>query len=246
MDKRELKLSVTNCYLIRTGNKYLLIDTGYEEDWRLFSQRLTDVGVSLSEISHILLTHHHDDHCGLLNRILEKNPDIRLIMSYRAKDFLSAGKNDQTHGGMYVNKRIKLLFSFIKIFDTRWKTHSFPPYQAREIDILVKGEADLKDIGINLNGRIIETPGHSMDSISLVFEDGDCIVGDSAANFPQFLGTKYCVILIEDLEAYYESWRKLISEGARQIFPAHGRPFPGEKLEQNIDHNSRRHMAAIS
>jgi glyoxylase-like metal-dependent hydrolase (beta-lactamase superfamily II) len=97
-----------------------------------------------------------------------------------------------------------------------------------------------------LNGRIIETPGHSLDSISVVFDDGDCFVGDAAANLPQFLGTKYCVILIEDLEAYYTSWRKLISEGARQVFPAHGKPFPAEKLEQNIYKNSGSQMVMIS
>ncbi len=246
MDKKELKLSVTNCYLIEIGNKYLLIDTGYEDDWGLFCKRLKAVGVGLSEISHIILTHHHDDHCGLLNRILEENPDIQIIMSYRAKDYLLAGKNHHADRGGYVNKRINLLFSLIQIFDKRWRTHPFPPYQSRVMDILIKGETHFKEIGIGLNGRIIETPGHSLDSISIVFDDGDCVVGDAAANLLRFAGTKYCVIIIEDLEAYYKSWRKLISEGARQIFPAHGKPFPAEKLEQNIDKNSRKHMVMIS
>jgi hydroxyacylglutathione hydrolase len=245
MNKKDLKLSVTNCYLLEIGNKYLLIDTGYQEDWGLFIERLKEVGVSLSEISHILLTHHHDDHCGLLNRVVENNPDIQIIMSYRAKDYLLAGKNHADCVG-YVNERVNLLFSLVRLLDKRWKTHPFPPYQSRGKDILVKGETNLKAIGIGLNGRIIETPGHSLDSISVVFDDGDCFVGDAAANFPQFLGTKYCVIIIEDLEAYYASWRKLISEGARQLFPAHGKPFPAEKLEQNIYKNSRSHMVMIS
>jgi glyoxylase-like metal-dependent hydrolase (beta-lactamase superfamily II) len=246
MDKRELKLSVTNCYLIEMGNKYLLIDTGYENEWGLFCKRLKEVGVGLYEISHIMLTHHHDDHCGLLNKMLEENPDIQIIMSYRAKEYLLTGKNDNTHGGCYVNKRVNLFGSLIKIFDKRLMTHAFPPYQSRVMDILVKGETYFKEIGIELNGRIIETPGHTLDSISILFDDGDCVVGDAAANFPRFLGTKYCVVIIDDLEAYYKSWRKLISEGARQIFPAHGKPFPAEKLEQNIDKNSRKHMVMIS
>ena len=245
MDKRKLKLSVTNCYLIEIGNKYLLIDTGYENEWKLFCKRLKEFGIGLSEISHILLTHHHDDHCGLLNKVLEENPDIRIIMSYQAKDCLLEGKNDQSHGLAYVNKRVNLLISLIQIFDKRWKTHAFPLYQSRGIDILVKGETHLKEIGIGLNGRIIETPGHSLDSISVVFDDGDCIVGDAAANI-RFAGTKYCVIIIEDLETYYQSWKKRISQGARQIFPAHGKPFPAEKLEQNINRISKKHMVVIS
>ena len=80
----------------------------------------------------------------------------------------------------------------------------------------------------------------------MVFDDGDCIVGDAAANFPQLLGTKYCVIIIKNIETYYASWRKLIAAGARQIFPAHGGPFPVEKLEQNIYKNSQKHLVTIS
>lgn len=63
-----LKLSVTNCFPVKTYNKYILIDTGYEHDWKLFSRRLKEVNVGLSEASHIILTHHHDDHFGLLNK----------------------------------------------------------------------------------------------------------------------------------------------------------------------------------
>mgnify|MGYP003515065395 FL=1 len=45
-----LKLSVTTCYLvkIKTDEKFLLIDTGYEEDWDLFQRRLKEVNVELS------------------------------------------------------------------------------------------------------------------------------------------------------------------------------------------------------
>ena len=71
-------------------------------------------------------------------------------------------------------------------------------------------------------------------------------MGDAAANFPQLLGTKYCVIIIEDIEAYYASWRELISAGAGRIFPAHGGPFPAEKLEQNIYKNNQKQMVAMS
>ena len=238
----ELKLSVTNCFLIKTHKKYILIDTGYEYEWELFCERLKEVSVSLSEISHIILTHHHDDHCGLLHKILEKNNDVKIVMSYFAKDLLLKGENDRTHGGGLVNKRIKLLLYLKQFYISmvlkkpvnRKDNLKFPPYKVRENDILVSEEKTLKEIGIELNGKMIETPGHSIDSISVLFDDGDCIVGDAAANFLQFAGTKYCVIFISDIHEYYKSWRKIISEKAQRIFPAHGKPFAVEKLVKNI------------
>ena len=95
-----LKLSVTNCFLIKNQTKYILVDTGYEYEWELFCERLKTAGVSISEISHIILTHHHDDHSGLLNKILAENNDIKVVMSYLAKDLLLKGENDQSHGGI--------------------------------------------------------------------------------------------------------------------------------------------------
>lgn len=32
--------------------------------------------------------------------------------------------------------------------------------------------------GIGIDGEIIRTPSHSRDSVSLMLDDGDCIVGD--------------------------------------------------------------------
>lgn len=121
------------------------------------------------------MTHHHDDHCALLNKIVEKN--------------------------------------------------RFPPYKARENDIVFDGETELSDIGINLPGKIIETPGHTVDSVSILFEDGDCFVGDAAANMLRFAGTKYCIVFIMNLKEYYESWIKIMKENAKMIYPAHGKNF---------------------
>ncbi len=253
MELITLKLSVTNCFLIKDKAKYILIDTGYECEWELFCKRLKEINVSINEISHIILTHHHDDHCGLLNKILEVNDRVIVVMSYLAKDLLLKGENDKSHGGGLVNKRIGLLWMFsakrIKIMITLKKyvdpkrNLKFPIYKLRDKDILITGETRLKDIGIQLNGTIIETPGHSIDSISILFDDGDCIVGDAAANMLLFAGTKYCVIFICDIDEYYKSWSKIISMGTKEIFPAHGKPFTIEKLKQNIGKNKKKDMA---
>jgi glyoxylase-like metal-dependent hydrolase (beta-lactamase superfamily II) len=52
--------------LVKAGDRYILVDTVYEDDWDLFLRRLSENCVSLSQLSHVILTHHHNDHCGLL------------------------------------------------------------------------------------------------------------------------------------------------------------------------------------
>ena len=241
----KIKLSVTNCFLVQAGDKYILVDTGYDWEWEAFCFRLEEARVSFADISHIILTHHHDDHSGLLNNIVKENPGIKMVMSRHAKDLLLKGKNDDTNGGSYLNKRIEILVNLKQKSDKRW-TSSFPVFIARKDDILLEKEVSLRDLGIELDGKIIETPGHSIDSISVIFDDGDCIVGDAAVNFLQFAGTKYCAIYIESMEEYYRSWRKIMVAGAARIHPAHGESFGVDKLNKYINANSKSITTKIS
>lgn len=249
-----LKLSVTTCYLIRAGEKYILIDTGYEEDWDLFRLRLKEINVNLSQISHIILTHHHDDHCGLLHNILNENSSIRIVMSESCKELIRKGENDRTHGGGLLNKRVAFLIRRKQLYVSlilrkkidKSKNLKFKPYEFRENDIIVNGETPLRKIGIPLDGRIIETPGHTVDSVSILFSDGDCFVGDAAANMLRFAGTKYCVIFIYNMDEYYKSWEKIVKDSAKRIFPAHGRPFSADKLIKNIGKNKASNIVHYS
>jgi hydroxyacylglutathione hydrolase len=253
MKTKTLRLSGTNCFLVKNGERYVLIDTGYEEDWELFQKQLGKSGVGLNELSHIILTHHHDDHCGLLNKITRENEAIQVVVSSHANDLLVKGENDQTHGGGMINHWVRRLWILKQLFLSvrlmKWvdkkNNLKFPPYLVRGNDLLVSGETRLRDVGIKLDGTIFETPGHSLDSISILFDDGDCFVGDAAANFLQFAGTHYCVIFVTDLAEYYRSWESIISRGAGKILPAHGEPFSVDKLKQNLGRNKKENMVLI-
>ena len=143
-----LKLSLTNCFLIKAEDHYVLIEVGDEDDWDLFRRRLNEAGVELSQISHIILTHHHNDHCGLLNNILQEDDSIRVVMSHLCKDLILKGENDLTHGGGFLNRRCAVMFRL------RGMSMEFPSYRLRNCDILVTGDTALREIGIPLDGKI--------------------------------------------------------------------------------------------
>jgi glyoxylase-like metal-dependent hydrolase (beta-lactamase superfamily II) len=116
----------------------------------------------------------------------------------------------------------------------------FPPYRLRTDDIVVHGSRDettLRRLGVQ--GAVIASPGHTVDSISVLLDSGDAFVGDAAANFLGFAQTRHCVVFVTDLDEYYRSWQRLIEAGARTIHPAHGRAFGVERLRRDMWRNPR-------
>jgi glyoxylase-like metal-dependent hydrolase (beta-lactamase superfamily II) len=241
----KFRLKYTNCYLIPIDSNYILIDTGYDWEWDLFQQKLSYYNVAISSISHLILTHHHDDHSGLLNNLIELNPQLIVVVSQTCAEYLKLGKHVHSAGFGYINKTIGFIMSFKGRFDKKW-THTFPKYKYRDNDILIHGEIRLQDIGIGLNGRIIETPGHSTDSISVILDNGICFCGDAAANFLQFAGTKYCIISVDNWDEYYNSWEKIINLNANMIYPAHGTEFNVIKLKKNLRKNKKENMVLLN
>jgi glyoxylase-like metal-dependent hydrolase (beta-lactamase superfamily II) len=77
-----------------------------------------------------------------------------------------------------------------------------------------------------------------------MFDDRDCLIGDAASNVNvlQYLGAKYCADFITDMDAFYESWEKVLRLGARCFYPAHGIPFRAEKLKANLWKNEAKNL----
>ena len=81
-----------------------------------------------------------------------------------------------------------------------------------------------------LGGRILATPGHTADSLSLLLPDGSLFCGDAAmSGFPSL---RHITIWAEDAAAFSRSWERLLSLKVRRIYPGHGRPFAPQALER--------------
>lgn len=227
-----IKVGKTNSYLLPCEKGYLLIDTGYEKDYDNFIKALKQRHIDISEIKYLLLTHHHDDHSGFTNRLISKT-ELRIIAHRKSVELLKTGENDKKRGGGYINRRIYYLSKLYKLLNPEWSL-SFPPVYLRCTDIIVDGDDDkvLRDIGIQ--GKILYTPGHTIDSISVLLDEGTLFCGDAAMSWPLWAGIKYCTIFITDIEGFYSSWDKMISAGAKIILPSHGAALGADKLKENL------------
>ncbi len=57
----------SNCYLVKVGGENILIDTSSEENSTALKRDLKELGVNLSEVNIVLMTHLHYDHSGNLS-----------------------------------------------------------------------------------------------------------------------------------------------------------------------------------
>jgi glyoxylase-like metal-dependent hydrolase (beta-lactamase superfamily II) len=220
-----VKLGWTRCYLLKCTGGYLLIDVDYAQYYRRFQRKLAALGIALSDIKYLLLTHHHDDHAGFAAELVRAT-GCRVIAHRHAVLPLSRGRSEE---GTYrpVNRRTRLALALYTLYHRQF---SFPPLTLTERDIVIEGDDDsiLKSIGVD--GVILHTPGHTRDSISVLLSDGSAFVGDAAMNFLRWTGMGHRPIVVEDIDTVYESWHTLRDRTARVIYPSHGKPFPATEL----------------
>lgn len=219
-----VKLGWTQCYLLNCTGGYLVIDTDYSKYYRRFARKLGNLGIALSDIKHLLLTHHHDDHAGFAAELV-RSTGCQVIAHRHAVLPLSQGRSEGTDKP--VNRRSRMALA---VYTLSHKEFRFPPLTLTGNDVVIEGDNDglLKEIGID--GVILHTPGHTRDSISVLLSDGSAFVGDAAMNFLRWTGMGHRPIVVEDIELVYESWQKLRERGARVIYPSHGRLLPVTEL----------------
>jgi glyoxylase-like metal-dependent hydrolase (beta-lactamase superfamily II) len=104
---------------------------------------------------------------------------------------------------------------------------------AAKVDIVLEDRIfSLAEYGIP--GRVLPTPGHIRGSVSVLLETGDAFVGDLAVNVRPLRLSPGPPLYAEDVQRVRESWKFLLSEGAKTVYPAHGRPFPADVIRKAL------------
>lgn len=98
---------VSNNYIFHTKEGYMLIDTGYENNFSSFCKKLKKHNIGFKEISYIFITHAHDDHVGFLRQLLNLHPHAKVILHPKAIIGLQRGQNSFCGG---CSNRLALLF----------------------------------------------------------------------------------------------------------------------------------------
>ena len=150
----KLRYGNTNTFLINGENCYLLFDTDYAGTIQAFYKELKKNKIKLNDIKYLLASHYHPDHIGLVSELMKQGVELLLVDT----------QYPYIHFSDYIFNR-----------DNKVK---YEPIDADKAKILSEKNSReiLKCIGID--GEVICTTSHSLDSISLILDDGNCFVGD--------------------------------------------------------------------
>lgn len=210
---------VMNTWLYAVSDGWVMVDTGYPESMARVIHRMKRAGILPEEVKVIFLTHAHDDHAGFLNAWLARYPQVKVVASEKSLAVLLRGQNPFDGGCSSI-----LAWVFCQVMKLAGKgAHRFPTLEWQFLERFVLAEKQhMSEAEALVSGRILATPGHTADSLSLMVDDL-VFCGDAAMNGLPSL--RRVTIWIENMEDFAHSWETLITSGAAVLYPGHGRPF---------------------
>lgn len=184
-----LKYGNTNTFFIRGTAGNLLVDTDYAGTLPLFYKEIKRQNISLKDIAYVLATHYHPDHMGLVSELMKQG--VKLLLVDVQREYV--GFSDEIFA-----REPRLGYEPICV-------------EGATVISCEESRAFLRRLGIE--GEIISTPSHSKDSVSLILDDGTCIVGDLEPM--EYLGA------YEENEKLKKDWERILSRKPKRIYYAH-------------------------
>lgn len=199
-------------YLMETSDGIVIVDPGPASCAERLDAILSAFGASATDVRHVLLTHIHLDHAGIIGTMTRANPRLRVHVHAR--------------GAPHLVDPSKLLESARRIYagemDRLWG--SFLPVERDQI-VALEGDERLVIGGRRL--RVAYTPGHAWHHVSYLDEtSGVAFVGDVAGE-ASLHGTPAVPAAPPpdiDLEAWKPSLESLAAWGPEALLLTHFGP----------------------
>jgi ribonuclease/clavin/mitogillin len=231
-----------NVYLVVDGGQGVLIDAGYPDEaavtarleyLRAIAGPSAGSGQAL-KLSHIIVTHHHIDHCGGAHALRQATGAA--ICMHPAEARLLADWRSDAPPDVDIPTEPQTMVERLRA----WRRAT----AQTTADCLLQGGDTVQVGGVTIEA--IDTPGHTLGSISLylrqegVLFTGDTVLGlGTVAIFPPPHG---------DMALYMQSLQRLQTYDASLLCPGHGPPVRdvARKLQELIDHRRERERQILT
>lgn len=219
----------SNAYLILKSSNVILVDTGKSTSFETLVKNIESLNLTFDNISFLILTHTHFDHCQSAKKIKEKS-DCQVIVSSLAANSIKNGYTKLPDGTFLITKLIARSGRFIGK-----RKFGYEPFQP---DIFVGNQYDLNIDDSKI--KIIETAGHSKDSVSILVDNEVAIVGDvmfgvfNKSVFPPYS---------DDIVRMIESWGKLLNTDCEIFLPGHGKEIKRSLLQKEYEKYAQNYIS---
>jgi len=182
----------TYYYLLQNSRDdgLLAFDAGWPCSLHGYAKALKTTGFRFAQISWAMISHFHIDHAGLI------------------RDFQDTGIECLVFENQFVTMEAM----------EELAARKYPAYRRIIPDGLTRIEtADSRRYfqSLGIQAEVIATPGHSDDSVTLITDEGEALIGD----LPPFSQ------LMDDDLTSHRSYELIRSRGGMIMYPSHAEPF---------------------
>lgn len=168
--------------------------------------------------AYLLLTHSHFDHCGAVSALTTAFPSLKVVASDRARKIVGR-KN-----------AIALMKQLSRAAEEMMKNmgvSAVPSNEFREFEVdRTVSESDRLQISSSITIEVLETPGHTRDSLSYYIPEKKILFTGEAAGIQDQTGYIYSEWLV-DVDCYGQSLKRLEKMKPEGVCTGHNYAFTG-------------------
>jgi glyoxylase-like metal-dependent hydrolase (beta-lactamase superfamily II) len=217
--------SAAPVYLLDSGVHAAVFDAGFSFMGARYVEELKTV-LKGREPSFLLLTHSHYDHCGSTGMLKRAFPHMQIVASRQAGAVLK--KPNALALIKHLSKKAVGLADTLGIDPS-----GRPGFIPFAVDRTVS-EGDHLSLSENLSIHVVETPGHTRDSLSFYIPEKGILITGEALGIPDSSG----YIITEchsDYVQYAASLEKLIQLNPEIVCLGHYKTFTGKDADRYIN-----------
>jgi len=244
------RLREVNIYLIKGREGYGLVDTGVNtpETFEALEKGLQEIGVGLTDVRSVFMTHYHSDHCGLAGQIKQISGASLIMESSEAQsvEAFQITPAERLHDPGFYDRHglptekfegIRQIFPYLKSL--------IYPF---EVDHRIEDGAEI-ELG-DQKFQAIWTPGHTPGHVCLYQPDRKLLFcGDHILmRITPHIALNSRSTLRNPLAHYLRSLHKITKLDVAFAFPSHGPVMrnPGERVQELLLHHDRRKEAILT
>jgi len=181
------------------GEKPVIFDAGLTFLSDLYTDGIRAI-IGKRDLHYCFLSHSHFDHCGSVSVLKRNFPGLKVVASEKAK--IVFGRPNAIKLMRNLTRAAEQLAKHIGI-----KSAEFERFEPFEVDLTL-GDGESLELTRDISVEVIETPGHTRDSLSYFIPRNKVLLCSEAAGIPDATGYVVSEALV-DFDQYYESMRRL-------------------------------------